>query len=329
MPVEQGRSRRRSSPPAIVPRVAAIGGAFSNRPRQRITLRSVMMSLAGLVLFGGAAVAGAAWTGGSLFDAHEAMARSTDEMAANSGFAVNTDEVIVTGVAGARADEIRAVINPDGRRSLLSMDPADVKARVESLDWVESARVRRLWPGKLDIHVERREALARWRDSGAITVIDFNGERLLAERAEENSELPLVEGEGAAPAASAILAALEDLPHVRARVANLVRIGERRWNLEFLDRIQGVHAVRRTRGLPDRAASRRRGAHPDQERPGLHLPVDVVEQQSSGPARHRRAAHEPRAAPPLRRGADGAVESPARATRASKRYKRFSDCPTR
>jgi cell division protein FtsQ len=233
MPVEQGRSRRRSAPPANVPRVAAIGGAFSNGPRNRITLRSVMMGLAGLVLFGGAAVAGAAWTGGSLFDAHEAMVRSTDQLAANSGFAVNTDEVVVTGVAGARADEVRAVINPDGRRSLLSMDPADVKARVESLDWVESARVRRLWPGKLDIHVERREALARWRDSGAITVIDFNGERLLAERAEDNGELPLVEGEGAAPAASTILAALEDLPNVRARVANLVRIGERRWNLEL------------------------------------------------------------------------------------------------
>jgi cell division protein FtsQ len=229
-----------------------------------------MMSLAGLVLFGGAAVAGAAWTGGSLFDVREAFASSSDAVAANSGFAVADDALVVSGVSGARADEVRAVINPDGARSILALDPAQVKARVESLDWVESARVRRLWPSRIEVSVERRPALARWRENGKTTVIDANGERLLSERADANEHLPLVVGRGAGPAASVILRALEDLPELRERTATLVRVGGRRWDIELTngavaklpenerEMMAALHALEELQGdneLLDRVAS--------------------------------------------------------------------------
>lgn len=231
-----GRGRRPPPPPPPrnIPRLAAIKLSGGLGPSDvQVDGRSLRLALTGLVLFAGAAIAGAAWLGASLFDARETFAGAADSVAANAGFEVA--EIEIRGVAGARAQEVRAVILPEGRRSVLSVDPDEVKARVESLDWVQSANVRRLWPSTLVVQVERRRAYARWREDGEVAVIDLNGERLLAERAADHPELPLVVGRGAGPAAEPLLAALENLPEVRSRLRALVRVGDRRWNLELVN----------------------------------------------------------------------------------------------
>jgi cell division protein FtsQ len=203
----------------------------------KVTGKSLVLALTGAVFFVGAGIAGAAWLGSSLFDAREAFARTADAAAANAGFAIAHVEIApmpnAPAITDARAAEVSALIAPEGRRSILSLDPEDVKARIESLDWVAAARVRRLWPSTLRVEVERRQSYARWQEDGVISVIDVNGERLLAERAADHPDLPLVVGVGAGPAAEPLLIALEELPQVRARLKALVRVGDRRWNLEL------------------------------------------------------------------------------------------------
>ena len=234
-----GRGRRMPAPPpSSVPRLAAIklsGGL--NAGDAQVSGKSLALALTGLVLFCGAAIAGAAWLGSSLFDAREAFARTADASAAEAGFTVAHVSVAplphTPSLSPARMQEINALVVPEGRHSLISLDPEDVKARVESLDWVASARVRRLWPSTMRIEVARRQAYARWQEDGEVAVIDANGERLLAERAADHPELPLVVGEGAGPAAEPLLIALEALPQTRARLKALVRVGDRRWNLQL------------------------------------------------------------------------------------------------
>jgi len=221
--------------------------------------KSLLTGLAGVVMFVGVAIAGATWLGSSLFDVREAFARTADSAAAGAGFDI--DEIQVAGVSGARADEVRALVIPEGRHSILSLDPADVRARVQSLDWVADARVRRLWPSTIEIQIERRQAYARWQEDGQISVIDYNGERLLAERAVDHPDLPLVVGEGAGPAAEPLLIALENLPQLRERLRALVRVGDRRWNVELesgttiaLPEEGAAHALEQIEGLQARHA---------------------------------------------------------------------------
>lgn len=235
------RGKRRNAPPPSyegMPRLARIklsGGLSSND--MQVTTKSLGVALTGLVLFVGIAVAGAAWLGSSLFDAREAFARSSDAAAATVGFAVSDIEIAAlpetSEITDARAAEVRALIMPEGRRSILSLDPQEVQARVLSLDWVASARVRRLWPSTVLVEVERRQEFALWEEDGQVSVIDSNGERLLAERAADHANLPIVVGAGAGPAAEPLLEALEALPEVRERTERLVRVGDRRWNLEL------------------------------------------------------------------------------------------------
>lgn len=225
------RSRRIPNPSSdSIPRLAKIQlDGYGEAPQ--ISAKSLMFALAGAVLFTGAAIAGATWIGGSLFNAGEAFERSADSAAAGIGFRIA--DVEIAGVGGVRAQEVRALIVPEGRQSLLSLDPVEVKARVESLDWVQGVKVRRLWPSTLVVEVERRQAFARWQEDGVISVIDLNGERLLAERAADHAQLPLIVGAGAGPAAEPLLRALEELPEVRSHLAALVRVGERRWNMDL------------------------------------------------------------------------------------------------
>lgn len=267
-PPRKGRSRRNPpQPPSSenMPRLARIklSGGVTGEEVQ-VSGKSLALAIAGAVIFGGAAIAGAAWMGSSLFDVREAFARGADSAAAGIGFAI--DDIEILGVAGARAQEVRALIVPDGRHSILSLDPLEVKSRIEGLDWVASADVRRLWPSTLEVRVQRRQAYARWQEDGEIAVIDGAGERLLAERAVDHPELPLVVGAGAGPAAEPLLIALEELPELRRRLKAMVRVGDRRWNVELqsgttialpeadpviaLSRLEGLHAAFRLLDRP-------------------------------------------------------------------------------
>ena len=276
-PPPRGKRRRPPAVPAYesMPRLARIklSGGLSGDDVQ-VNGRSLAMALTGGVLFLGIAVAGAAWLGSSLFDASEAFARSADATVANAGFQI--EEIQVAQLPGspdiseAREQEVRSLIVPEGRHSILALDPQDVKARVESLDWVANARVRRLWPSSLLVEVQRRQEYAVWLDENRQSaVIDANGERLLTERVEDHANLLRVVGHGAGPAAPPILAALEGMPDIRERTAELVRIGDRRWDLHLtsgavvalpeegsLEALTQLQRLHQQYGLPDRPVTR-------------------------------------------------------------------------
>lgn len=276
------RQPQRSSGPSpyeSMPRIARIklsGGLQSDDVP--VTPRSLVMALTGAVLFIGAGIAGAAWLGSSLFDAREAFARGADGVAASAGFEIGDIEVAAIegglAITPQRAAEVRALIVPEGRQSVLSLDPQDVQARVQSLDWVASARVRRLWPSTMVVEVERRQEYAIWQEDGEVSVIDVNGERLLAERAADHPDLPLVIGAGAGPAAEPLLLALEDLPQVRERLHAMTRVNDRRWDIELMS---GAVVALPERGAADALArlERLQTEHALLDRPLSHIDLRV------------------------------------------------------
>jgi cell division protein FtsQ len=262
-----------------MPRIARIklsGGLQSDDVQ--VTPRSLVMALTGAVLFIGAGIAGAAWLGSSLFDAREAFARGADGVAASAGFEIGEIEVAAIegglAITPQRAAEVRDLIVPEGRHSVLSLDPRDVQARVQSLDWVASARVRRLWPSTMLVEVERRQEYAVWQEDGEVSVIDVNGERLLAERAADHPDLPLVIGAGAGPAAEPLLLALEDLPQVRERLHAMTRVNDRRWDIELMS---GAVVALPERGAADALArlERLQTEHALLDRPLSHIALRV------------------------------------------------------
>ena len=221
------------SPPRKVSRLARIkldGAAQWDAMARARKARKPGVTLAGVLLIGGAAIAGASWIGGSLFDAREALYASADGIATAAGMKATID---VRGVEGQRKTEVQAVALPRGRVSIMAASPAKVKDNVESLDWVESATVSRLWPSTIRITVSRRDAFALWQENGEITVVDAAGERVHGAQPSDYPQLPRIIGAGAGPAAEQVLVALEEMPAIRARLVAFVRVGDRRWSLKM------------------------------------------------------------------------------------------------
>lgn len=228
----QAPAKTRNAPPAPPPPRLAVAKLANKRRRdfddEPKPVNHARAFFAGAVLFAGIATAGAALFGSQLYDFREAAASGADDALTRLGLGV--DAIAVPNIDAARAAEVRAMVLPPARGSMFAADPDAVKARVESLDWVDSADVQRLWPSTIRVEITKRRAIARWQEDGQVTLIDEAGERVHASRGIDASRLPLVVGRGAGPAAEPVLRALEQMPEIRSRLRALVRVGERRWD---------------------------------------------------------------------------------------------------
>jgi cell division protein FtsQ len=245
------RTGRGAPPPAPQPKKVArlamlqmAGGRRGDAPARK-------SMLPGLLLLVGASLAGAMWMGGSLVDARNAVAEVADGMAAEVGFKMAVE---VDGVAGQRAADVEKAVLDAAGRSLFAAEPRAIKQQIEQIDWVQNVRVARLWPNRLIVAVERREAVARWRLDGRTITIDAVG-RPIASTPAKDASLPLLIGAGAGPAAAPALAALEARPALAKRIASLTFVHQRRWTVQLKNGPSLMLPARDMAGALDRFAA--------------------------------------------------------------------------
>ncbi len=153
----------------------------------------------------------------------------------------------LSGLVGLAADDIRMTglnhhdpaiiltilgVKPGG--TLMGFDPQGARKRLESLDWVESAGVQRIFPNQLEITLVEREPFAIWQHKGNYLVIDKAGVPMSGLDPAELKGLALVTGEGANTAAADLVNQLEATPTLMLKVKAASRVGLRRWTL-YLD----------------------------------------------------------------------------------------------
>jgi len=163
----------------------------------------------------------------------QAMVHGVDGEFANLGFKLKA--VHVTGASPTAQADILKASGLYQDQPTLGMDLIDLKARVEGVGWVKSAKVVRLLPDTVMIAVEERPALAVWQHSGRLKVIDAEGRIIREADAARFPHLPLVVGQGADQAAGNILPAVNARPRLRDRLEALVRVDDRRWDLRLKD----------------------------------------------------------------------------------------------
>ena len=153
----------------------------------------------------------------------------------------------LSGLVGLAADDIRMTglnhhdpaiiltilgVKPGG--TLMGFDPQGARKRLESLDWVQSAGVQRIFPNQLEITLVEREPFAIWQHKGNYLVIDKVGVPMSGLDPAELKGLALVTGEGANTAAADLVNQLEATPTLMLKVKAASRVGLRRWTL-YLD----------------------------------------------------------------------------------------------
>ena len=160
-----------------------------------------------------------------------AIKDGADAAANAAGMRIAT--VSLSGQRQVSREEIFAAAGVTDHSSLLFLDVADARARLEAIPWIAEATVRKLYPDRLQITITEREAFALWQQQGKVRVIAADGTVLSAKVEPRLASLPFVVGNGAAAKARDFLAVLDRFPAIRDSVRASILVGDRRWNLRL------------------------------------------------------------------------------------------------
>ncbi|WP_208352637.1 cell division protein FtsQ/DivIB [Pseudaestuariivita rosea] len=146
----------------------------------------------------------------------------------------------IDGASPIVAEDIRETLSQDFPISSFDLDLEQMKAQIETLDAVKSARLRIQSGGVLQVNVTERVPAVVWQSPEALTLLDNTGARIIAigDRS-ERSDLPLIAGSGADAKVGEALELLTTAEPLLPRIRGLVRVGERRWDV-VLDRNQRI-----------------------------------------------------------------------------------------
>lgn len=87
--------------------------------------------------------------------------------------------------------DIEQAITPFRGEGFLSVDLDAVRDALESIAWVDEARVERAWPNGVRAFITEHVAAARWRERG---LLNARGELFMRDAQHVPQELPLLEG---------------------------------------------------------------------------------------------------------------------------------------
>jgi cell division protein FtsQ len=202
------------------------------RPPPSRRLRNAVQA-ALVVAAGGAAIFGPIWMwhAGVVADAADGLKAAAVAQSAELGLRIQN--VFVTGRAGTEPAEILAAL--EGRRDgpILDFGPHGARGRVEALPWVARAAIDRRLPGDIWVAIEEHRPLAVWQNEGQIRMVAADGGIIDLAPPPQFADLPVVVGPDAPLHTLGLIRLLDVEPELARRVAAAIRVGGRRWNLEF------------------------------------------------------------------------------------------------
>ena len=193
--------------------------------RQRRMLKPLSLSLVsfGVVLVG-LVIVHSAQTGGIAARLQKGFAKRVD---------LRVQDIQIEGMQNTPEPLLRAALGVSKGDPILAFSVSGARDRIESLSWVEHVAVERRLPGTIWVALTERRPFAIWQTGGKFLLIDRDGETVTNEDVAAFGDLPLVVGAGAPTHAAALLDQLTQVPDIRDHVEAMVRVGERRWNLQL------------------------------------------------------------------------------------------------
>lgn len=142
---------------------------------------------------------------------------------------------------------------------LALIDLPAAQARLESLQWIAGASLRRIFPDTIEAHLQEEQPFALWQRGGHLFLVNRQAQAFLDLGAvHDNStwdalhgfaHLPWLEGVGALDHGVAFLQLLDSWPALQQQLRAAAWVGERRWDLYLAHDIRahlpedGVHAA--------------------------------------------------------------------------------------
>jgi cell division protein FtsQ len=148
-------------------------------------------------------------------------------------FGYSAQRIRIGGLKRQAPEKVLAALGIEAGSPLFGFDDETAQRLLENIDWVEEAKVRRVFPNMLEIDIVEREPFAIWQHEGRYYVIDRSGAAMSLGVEAFAGRLPLITGKGAQKAAYELFNQLHPHLALREKLKAAARVGERRWTLYF------------------------------------------------------------------------------------------------
>ena len=203
----------------------------TRRRHRRGRIRVIMKQSALFILLALIPVSGWAWYQGHVASGWEGAKAKLVTLSLDAGFKLR--RVRATGQVRTSDEAIMEALGVEAGDALFAMDMTTLSGRIETLPWVGKAAVTREMPNTLQVWIEERKPFVRWQMEGKLMVVDEAGLKIVGADVRKFSNLPFVVGPGAPEAARDLFKLLNSHETLARRVVSSIRVGQRRWDLEF------------------------------------------------------------------------------------------------
>ena len=160
--------------------------------------------------------------------------------------------VVLRGHQRMEREALLQALSLQSGETLALIDLASAKLRLESLEWIKSASLRRVFPDSIEARLQEETPFAVWQRRGHLFLVNHDGVAFLDlddNDIEAFAHLPYLVGTGALDKGIALLETLDDYPDMKEKMVSAVWVGERRWDLHLHNDIrvrlpeEGLHAA--------------------------------------------------------------------------------------
>jgi len=194
--------------------------------REWVGFRRPMFILSACLI--GAAFLAALFIGGYVGRSISRVNSVFDALVDDAGFGIS--QVHLAGNRRVPPESILAALGFEPGQSIFGADIHAARARLEKLDWVASADVKRRYPDDISVRIIEKRPFALWQSQETLYVVERNGNVITDKGVEEFRRLPLLLGDGGSNA-SDIVDAVSQHRAIQARIKAFQRVSQRRWNL--------------------------------------------------------------------------------------------------
>jgi len=157
---------------------------------------------------------------------------------AGKAVGLSATNIVITGQVETTEFEVFEALGLGKTRSLVGFNADEARKRVAALPWVKEVSIRKLYPGRLLVALEEKDAFAVWQRNDDLAVVQRDGVMIsrfgIADLINNRfSRLPHLVGDGAAANAREVLPIVERYPDLADKVQAYVRVGNRRWDIQF------------------------------------------------------------------------------------------------
>lgn len=138
----------------------------------------------------------------------------------------------VSGNVEAPDTEVVGLIAARPGHAIFEYDVDAARKKLKKHPWIEDAVITRIYPDTISIKITEYPPMALWQAPEGVKIIGENG-RILADYDGNPRGLPLVVGKGADREAGSMLELMQRYPGISSQIKAMVRVGERRWDLEL------------------------------------------------------------------------------------------------